>query len=203
MLAGAALGVGIAIKPIFIPLVGWLILTRRWLAAGVALASGVLLAVTAWALIGFDGFREYPRLLDRIEEVYGLGSYSLPSAVWEVAGDGEIRHAICLGAGLVLFGIAAALRNSRSSDLVVFSIMVGACVVASPVVWPHYVALLLVPLGVACPRFAPLWMAPYALPIVLQFDGRRLRALGFLMLVLLLTAATVISARRPPRQRAS
>ena len=173
------------------------------MAAGVAVASSVLLAVTTWALIGFDGFREYPRLLDRIEEVYGLGSYSLPSALWEVAADGEIRHTICLGAGLVLFGIAAALRNSRSGDLVVFSIMVGACVVASPVVWPHYVALLLVPLGVACPRFAPLWMAPYALPIVLQLDGRTARALAFLMLVLLLTAATVIAARRPPRRLAS
>jgi hypothetical protein len=194
--AGLALGTAIAIKPLLVPMVGWLLITRRFTASAVAVASSVALAVGPWAAIGFDGFREYPRLLDRIDSIYGLGSYSVPSAFWQIAERSDVRHLICLVVAVVFFGAAVVLRNSRDGDIRTFSIMLTACIAASPIVWPHYLALLLVPIGIVCPRVGPLWLYPYALPLVLNFDDRLLRAGGFIAFVLVMTAVILASSRR-------
>ena len=77
--------------------------------------------------------------------------------------------------------------------------MVGASVVAAPIVWPHYLALLLVPLAVARPRVAAAWALPYALPLVLAIDGRVLRASCFILLALAMTAVPLLDRTAPRR----
>ena len=79
---GLALGALIAIKLIFVPLIAWLLFTRRWACAAVAAASSAALCLAAWAAIGFDGFTDYPHvlsLLTQIEKTQGFssGSYVL------------------------------------------------------------------------------------------------------------------------------
>ena len=71
--------------------------------------------------------------------------------------------------------------------------MVGVSVVATPIVWPHYLALLLVPLAIRYPRPALAWVLPYALPLVLAIDARQLRAVAFV----LLACAMIWVALRP------
>jgi len=68
---GLAVAALVAVKPFLLPLTLWLALTRRWRATVVALVGGVALIVAPWAVIGFDGFRHYPRLVDRVESAYG------------------------------------------------------------------------------------------------------------------------------------
>ena len=198
--AGLAVAAAVAVKPVFVPLLVWLLLTRRRLAAAVAAIGGVALIVLPWAAIGFDGLRGYPRLLDRLEATYGPGTDTLPAALsWLVAGH-TARQVVCLAAALALVAVAARLRRSPDGDLCVFAAMVGASVVAAPIVWPHYLALLLVPLAVARPRAAAAWALPYALPLVLAIDGRALRASCFILLALAMTAVPLLH-RTAPRQR--
>jgi hypothetical protein len=40
-------------------------------------------------------------------------------------------------------------------------VLVAACVLASPIVWPNYAALLFVPIAVTWPRLAPAWFFGY------------------------------------------
>ena len=63
-------------------------------------------------------------------------------------------------------------------------------------VWPHYVALLLVPLAIARPRVDTTWFLPYALWPILAIDDRVLRAWMFLLLALALMAVPLVSRSR-------
>jgi hypothetical protein len=105
---------------------------------------------------------------------------------------------VCVVAALVLSGVAVAVRRRTNGDLAVFSIMIGVSVVASPMVWPHYLAFLLVPLGIAYPRVSWPWFLGFALWPVLAIDDRVLRASTFLALTL---AATAVPLLARPRSR--
>ena len=194
--AGLAVAALVAVKPFLLPLALWLALTRRWRATVVALVGGVALIVAPWAVIGFDGFRDYPRLVDRVESAYGPGTDSLPAALSWVATGHTARQVMCGVAALALVALAVRLRRGPDGDLRVFAILIGVSVVATPMVWPHYVALLLVPLAIARPRVDAAWFLPYALWPILAIDDRVLRAWMFLLLALALMAVPLVSRSR-------
>ena len=79
--AGIAVGVAVAAKLFVWPLVVWLLLTRRYRAAAWAIASSVVVVLGAWAVIGFEGLRDYPSLLRVVQDVYAVRSVSLSTAV--------------------------------------------------------------------------------------------------------------------------
>ena len=189
--AGLAVAAGIAIKPVVLSLLAWLLLTRRFLAAGGATIASAALVVVPWAALGFDGLRSYPRLLDRLDEVYGPGTDALPTALAWVGSSDNARRAICLAAAMLLLVLAFRLRRRTDGDLCVFATMIGASIVAAPIVWPHYLALLLVPLAIARPRPDPAWALPYALPVVLAIDAREARAAAFIALALAMIAVAL------------
>ena len=74
---GLALGAAVAAKLFVWPLVVWLLLTRRFRAAAWAAGSAVVLVLGAWALIGFEGLRDYPTLLRAVQDVYAVRSLSV------------------------------------------------------------------------------------------------------------------------------
>ena len=189
--AGLAVAVGVAVKPLVLPLLGWLLLTRRFLASAIALIAAVALVLVPWAAIGFDGLRSYPRLLDRLDLVYGPGTDALPTALAWLASSVDARRGICLAAALLLLALAFGLRKRGNGDLCLFAIMIGASIVAAPIVWPHYLALLLVPLAIARPRPDPAWALPYAVPVVLAVDAREPRAAAFITLALAMIAVVI------------
>lgn len=194
--AGVAVGAAVAVKPLFVPLIAWLLVTRRFVAAAVSVASAAVLILVPWALIGFDGLREYPRLLERLDEAYGPGTDSLPSALAWVGSSDAARRAVCLiGVGLLVV-VALRLRTRPYGDLCAFATMVAASVVAVPIVWPHYLALLLVPLAIAFPRPNAAWTLPYLLPAVLAIDARSLRATAFIVLALAMLSVVLSRAAR-------
>ena len=88
--------------------------------------------------------------------------------------------------------LAVRLRAGPDGDLRVFAVLIGASVLASPMVWPHYVALLLVPLAIARPRMSGAWILGYALWPILAIDDRVLRASTFLLLTLAVLSASLL-----------
>ena len=163
LLAGAAVGFAVAAKLFVWPLVIWLALTRRFRAAAVAVSSAVLLTAGAWALVGFDGLREYPDLLRVTQDFYQGRSLSFAGLVSMLGASGSVVDAAPMVAGIVLIGVAAVVVRGVDGDRRAFAALVGACIVASPIVWPNYLALLIVPIAATWPRFAPAWLAGYAL----------------------------------------
>jgi len=161
-IAGLALGAAVAAKLFVWPLIVWLLVTRRFRAAVWAVGSAAVLVLGAWALIGFEGFRDYPTLLREVQDVYALRSISTSTVAGALGASVPVAVAVAAIAGLACVGAAAWLARREDGDRRAFAVLVTACVLASPIVWPNYAALLFVPIAVTWPRLAPAWFFGYA-----------------------------------------
>ena len=162
--AGAALGAIIALKLIALPLIIWLVATRRWATAAVSVGVAGALALVGWALMGFRGLTGYPHLLSLLTEIESARGYS--AVAWAGAlGAGQNTATLAPWAiGLCLAGaLCIVARRGRSSDPTTFFLAVLAVLAFSPIVWQHSFALLLVPLAVVRPRFHLVWTLPVLL----------------------------------------
>ena len=139
----------------------WLLLTRRFKAAIWAAASAVVLVLGAWALVGFDGLRDYPELLRVVQDVYAVRSISLATVAGALGASVSVAVAVAALAGIACLVVAAMLRGRPDGDRRAFCVVVAACIVASPIVWPNYAALLFVPIAITWPRLAPAWFFGY------------------------------------------
>lgn len=149
---GCLVALAIAAKLFCWPLAAWLVLTRRLRAAAVAAVVGVAMIAGSWAVIGFAGLHQYPRLLSSVTASEAADSYSL-AALLQWAG---VRLAIGELVG-VLAALAVLTAAARSRNQVVFLGSVAATLLASPIVWAHYFTLLLIPCSLGWPRLAPPW----------------------------------------------
>jgi len=124
--------------------------TRRWRSLLAAVAGGAGLAFVGWALIGFKGFRHYPELVANLGGVAGPHGAS----IYALARDYGASHETAELAGLLI--AAAILAWGRAS----FQSAVLASLVATPVIWPHYFALLFVVAAIESPTLSALWLVP-------------------------------------------
>jgi hypothetical protein len=142
------------------PIGVWLVATRRWRAAVICLAAGLILLFGGWAVIDFAGLRSYPTLVHLLEQAEAPVSYSLVALLGLSGGA-----ATALTVGLSLAAVAAVWLASRGSDGDRRSLAVAVVMslVASPLVWLHYLLLLYVPIALYRPRLSGLWFLPLIL----------------------------------------
>jgi hypothetical protein len=132
--AGIAVGVAVAAKLFVWPLVVWLLLTRRFRAAAWAAGSAVLLMLGAWALVGFQGLRDYPSLLRAVQDVYAVRSLSVSTVAGALGASVSAAVAVAAVAGLACLALAVWLVRQPDGDRRAFAIVVAACILASPIV---------------------------------------------------------------------
>lgn len=173
--SAALVGLGIAIKLFLWPLLFWQLGARRYRAA--ATAAGVVLAgvLIPWAIIGFDGFLAYPDLLRVAQEIYALHGYSTAT----IFGAVGLETQAATWTGLVLglgAGLLAVVVGRRGHEEASFSLAILAALAASPIVWEHYFAFLLIPLAIARPRFSALWMTLPLFHFALSLPAPQLEA---------------------------
>lgn len=200
--AAASTGLTAVAKVFAWPLLVWLLATRRFRTAVATVAGAVVLVIGGWAAIGFAGMREYPHLLRVLSQVEAVQSYSLVGLLRLEGGAASALTAL-----LVVTVIAAVLVAARrpEGDRRSFAIAVAGALIATPVLWLHYLVLLFVPIALARPRLSPLWFAPLAFWItpIAHSNGsvwRTCFALVVALLIVLRTAVPAASAgatRRP------
>ena len=157
-----ALGLAISAKFVMWPLLVWTVATRRLRATVWALAIGLVVTFGAWALIGFDGLRGYPDLLRRLSDIQAERSYSIVGMA-ATAGLGEtVGQVLTALVGLGLL-VGCVLFARAGDDERSFTSAVAATLALSPIVWLHYLVVLLVPMAIARPRFSALWLLPVLL----------------------------------------
>ena len=157
--SGVALGIAIALKLVLWPLVVWLIASRRKGAAFVATATAALSTVAAWAVFGFDGLREYPRLLAVNTELYASHSWSLLAGGVGLGLPLSAARALSSLLGLALLLLAVALSRRPDGDRRAFSLAIVSSIALLPVVWPASFVLVLIPLVLVSPSMGRLWYA--------------------------------------------
>jgi Glycosyltransferase family 87 len=167
--AGAALGALIALKLIFLPLLAWLVFTRRWPAAIASCVCALSLWLVGWALIGFHGLTDYPHILSLLSGIERRQGFSTVSNALAFGLGDRVASVMpyVLGAGVTALLWLAVRRGDPRADAHGFLLAVLAMLVFSPIVWLHYLVFLLVPLAVLRPRFGVAWLMPsllWALP---------------------------------------
>jgi hypothetical protein len=164
------------------PLLFWLAATRRGLVAVRALALTLVAVAVSWALIGFAGLTSYPRLLDQLSRLEEWRSYSAV-AFGHVLGlsSSEARALAIATSSVILLGVIAVggrRRRDADADRHAFILAIAAAFVLSPIVWTHYLALLLVPIAITRRTLSPLWFMPLAMWATPgQSDGHTWRVL--------------------------
>lgn len=191
VVAGAAVAAAVVAKVFLWPLGLFLVLTRRWRALAAGLSFGIVITIAAWAVIGFAGFSSYPRMLSDLSAVEGTAGISLLS----LAGATGVAHAAATAASVVItLGlIALAWLSMRLADgeRSAYGLLVVAGLTSSSLVWPHYLALLLVPIALLSPSFGPLWLVPllaYLAPVELT-HGNAWKIALYLVIELIVVVA--------------
>ena len=158
--AGAVAAVTAVTKLFLWPLGLWFLVTRRLRATVTCVVVGVVVVLAGWAVIGFAGLRAYPHLLQVLTRVEQGVSYS-PIALFGLSGAAASAASFALVALVVLAVVLAA--RGPDGDRRSFTIAVAGCLLATPLLWLHYFALLLVPIAIYRPRLSGLWFVPLVL----------------------------------------
>jgi len=170
------------------PMFVWMLATRRFRATVAALVIGFAVTFAAWAAIGFDGLLGYADLLRRLSEIQSENSYSIVGMAAALGLGGTVGQALTLAVGLSLLASCVVLAR-RGDEVRSFTCAVAATLALSPIVWLHYLVVLLVPLAIARPRFSLIWL----LPVLLWTSPRPGYAEGFQTFLPAL-AATILVA---------
>jgi hypothetical protein len=191
LLTAAAAGFAIALKVVAWPLVLWLAVRRRGTALAAALFAAGLVLIP-WLPIGLADLTGYPHLLRVLSQVEWRGEYTIAAAL-----SGFLPGTVALVVGNVAgFAVlAAAVWITRSDEQRGFLLVVGSLLLLSPIAHLDYFVLLLLPLGVARPRFDWAWCLPLLLWVAPQAGNG---ATWQTVTALAVTAATFAVAAAPP-----
>ena len=157
------LGSLISLKLFLWPLVIWLLATRRYLAAVWSLLLALTISLLSWAVLGFAGFHDYPRVARIFVSYYEKTSYTPYAFLVSLGASEPFARVGGLAVGMAALGGCALAARRRRSDKASFTFAVAAALLCSPIVWLHYFALLLVPLALLSPGFSVAWLLPVIL----------------------------------------
>jgi hypothetical protein len=192
----AATALALAPKIFLWPVAVWGLATRRFRAMVTGLALALAVTAVTWAVIGFAGLREYPRLarnLSRAEQDDAVTVYALARALG--LGGGPAWGLWALAGVSVLAACVLAARTGRERSA--FALAIAASLLLTPIVWLHYFAILVVPLAIARPVFDASWLLPV---VLMGASGTGNGGVAKTVVVLAVSIATVwasLTTRRP------
>jgi hypothetical protein len=162
LVAGALVAVMISLKPFVWPLGLWLLATRRYRALIYGAGVGLAINAASWAIVGFNQIHVYSDLVSSVSSGMDKRAYSILSLVLGLGGSHGLAYALwatAAAAGAIACLVVGLRGNTRSA----LALSIAVCLLATPIVWTHYFALLIVPLAIFRPRLDALWLLPLAL----------------------------------------
>jgi Glycosyltransferase family 87 len=138
----------------------WLLVTRRFRTLALALLIGAVGVLAAWAVIGFGGMSEYPRMLANLSYVERGSGVSLVAALLGAGVPAGVAEGVALAVTALLLATAYRFARSPGGDRQALGLTAIAALTASPVVWAHYLVLLFVPIALASPTLSAIWFVP-------------------------------------------
>jgi glycosyl transferase family 87 len=158
----AAASVAIGLKLFLAPIGIWMVATRRWRALSASILASLLVLLGSWAVVGLATLRTYPKLLSELTKVEGSYGFSTYALALRLGLPPSAARAVVIALLAVLSAATLAAAKKRGGDAPAFAIAVVVCLVASPIVWLHYFALLIIPVAILSPRLSWLWALPLA-----------------------------------------
>jgi hypothetical protein len=201
--AGLLVAALISLKPMMWPVALWLLSSRRWRASAYALGAAALLNVGAWALVGFSQIGAYLHATARDTDVAWRTGFGVPALLAHlgVGRTAGMAAMLLLSLALALAVVHAGLIARDQTRALTLS--VALAIVASPLVWGHYLVLLLVPLALLRPRLEWIWALPILLWVAPPDARVHLWQAVIFWLVAVVIAAQLGSQRASPHEHRS
>jgi hypothetical protein len=188
---GVLLALAAAAKLFLWPLLLWILVTRRFRAAAAG-ATTLAIVTVVWALADPAGLSSYAKTVRVLNSTERSRSYSLQT-LWFVLGLPGLTILLVLVAALAAVAIFATAPDERRA----FALGVTASLIATPILWLHYLVLLLVPIALYRPRLSWLWAVPLALWVTPQPHSLGSVWKIALVLATILGVQTLALVRRP------
>jgi hypothetical protein len=169
-----AQAVAMSIRPMLGVLLIWQLLRRQWRAVLWTIATGLVLILLTLPLVGVRGYIDYLTVLRNLTAVSGVEfNYDVSSTAMLLGVSDQIAS-LALLAGYAL-AVAAILLSLRRDREVGFMVTITASLLLSPLLWDHYLAMLVLPAAFLAERgrawalLLPLatWLPPVTYPILL------------------------------------
>jgi hypothetical protein len=162
-----------AVRPPLGMLLIWQLLRRRWQAVAWTIGTGLVLVVLSLPFVGVGGYFDYLTVLGNLSGLTGQ-EHNLDLGSWLVARGADesvARLGVYLSYALGLGAILLSLRRDREIGFVVTA---TASLLLMPLLWDHYLAMLMLPAALLAARGRPWglalpllsWLPAVALPFV-------------------------------------
>jgi hypothetical protein len=170
VVAGLAAAAIVSLKPVVWPAVVWLLVTRRFRAAAYGVAACLGINLVAFALVGFDQISAMVRAVNLVTKQMHHWGYSVIALAGDLGVGYQVGIALTIAISAAL--LVTCYRAGRTGrDAAALVLTVDLALAASPLVWVHYLALMIVPLAVVAPTLSlawflqiPLWICPVVEP---------------------------------------
>jgi hypothetical protein len=168
-----AQALAMAVRPMLGVLVVWQLLRRQWRAVAWTIGAGLALVALSLPFVGLHGYRDYLTVLANLEDVTGVAhNFDISSTAVALGFDASVAQlSLLVGYGLAIAAILLSLRRERELGFVVTA---SASVLLTPLLWDHYLSMLVLPAAYLAARgrswglLLPLlsWLPAPALPFV-------------------------------------
>ncbi|HKZ91771.1 MAG TPA: glycosyltransferase 87 family protein [Candidatus Limnocylindrales bacterium] len=168
-----AQALAISVRPTLGILLAWQLLRRRWRAVAWTLGAGLALIALTLPFVGIRGYADYLTVLRNLSGVSGVERNVDLSSTALALGWGEqaATGLLLAGYGVAIGAIVLSLRRDRE---VGFVVTVSASLLLSPLLWDHYLAMLVLPAALLAERGRPIalglpllsWLPSELLPFV-------------------------------------
>jgi hypothetical protein len=153
IVAAAIVAVMVSLKPFIWPIALWFIATRRYKAAASVAALTLAINLAAFGTLGFSTVHGYLHLSSLVTHTQYREGYTLLALVLRTGVPTSMAKLFAIAVAAIVALMVVRLGR-RGSELAALVLAVTVVLLATPVLWNHYFALLLIPLGIARPRLA-------------------------------------------------
>jgi alpha-1,2-mannosyltransferase len=191
----------IAAKLFLWPLLVWLAIVRGTRCAVLTGLAAVGVIVAPW-LAGFPGAREYLPLLSKLTELEGAYAYTPRSLALSLGAASRVAEACAIAAGAIAIAAAVAIRGRVDADRRALALTLLAALLLSPIVWLHYLVVLLPPMALASRRLSLIWLVPCGLWLAAggTWTGPSSIQISVSLVVMVLVAVLVVRSPGAPRR---
>jgi alpha-1,2-mannosyltransferase len=143
-LGSVALAAALAIRPTLGVVIVWWALRRQWRPIAWTVLAGLVIVALTLPFVGLEGYAEYVTVLGNMGRVTGVANnWDLSTTALRLGVPPVVASlALFAGYGLALVAAAASLLRDRELSYVV---TVTSTLLLSPLLWDHYLVLLLIP----------------------------------------------------------
>jgi alpha-1,2-mannosyltransferase len=191
--SGVYLALVAAAKLFLWPILLWPLVLGRFRTFASAVATAIAL-IACWALLAPHQLSMYLQTVRVLNSVQRTRSYSPQSLALALGAPTVVATGVALAIAVVGAGLVVLAGRSRHRDRKVFSAVIAVALFASPILWEHYLVLLLLPIALAQPKLGRIWVAT-----LLFWVSPDMKAFGSewrIVVTLTLSAAIVVAAAR-------